>query len=131
MRWPLSLKISLSLGGFLLALSAVVAALTFVEMRRAAIDKQQALADALNYTFETLLSQEAVPSLQRVVENAATSREVQTIIVVDRDGVVLASSARMDVGKPIYAPLLREFLAQARWQRVTRSTEDALVILQP
>jgi len=131
MRWPLSLKISLSLGGFLLALSAVVAALTFVEMRRAAIDKQQALADALNYTFETLLSQEAVPSLQRVVENAATSREVQTIIVVDRDGVVLASSARMDVGKPIHAPLLREFLAQARWQRVTRSTEDALVILQP
>jgi anti-anti-sigma factor len=135
MRWTLSSKITLSLGGLLLVLSVLVAGLTFGQMRRSAIDDKQALMDVLNYTFETLLSQDAIPSLQRVIENEATTNsDVQKLLVVDREGIVLASSDRREVGKDIEAPLLREFLSgasDARWQRVTRATDEALIILQP
>jgi anti-anti-sigma factor len=131
MAWSLSSKITVSVGGLLLALSAVVTTLTFVQMQKAAIAEKQALADVMNYTFETLLSQEAIPSLQRVVENAATSSEVQKIVVADRAGVVLASSDRLEMGHALSVSPLREFLESARWERVTRRTEAALVILQP
>lgn len=91
MGWSLSSKITLSLGSLMLVAAALVTALTFVQVRKAAIGEKQALVDVMNYTFETLLSQEAVASLQRVVENNATNSDVQKIVVVDRAGVVLAS----------------------------------------
>jgi anti-anti-sigma factor len=131
MRWSLSWKITLSLGALLLVLSVIVTGLTFEQMRRRAIENEQALVDVLNYTFETLLSQEALPSLQRVIENEATNSEVQKLVVVARDGVVLASSDRREVGKAIETPLLREFLAAGRWRRVTRAAKGSLIILQP
>src|SRR5678816_835778 len=110
MRWSLSSKITASLIGILLALCTVVTTLTFVEMRRAALGEKRALVDVMNYTFETLLGQEALPSLQRVVENTATDRDVEEIVIVDRGGVVLAASDRHHVGKAIETPILREFL---------------------
>jgi anti-anti-sigma factor len=131
LRWSLSSKIAVSLGGLLILLGGIVTALTFEQMRRTAIDDQQALVDVLNYTFETLLSQEALPSLQRVIENAAASGEMDKIVVVGRDGVVLASSDRREVGLPSDAPLLHAFLSDARWRRVTRASGDALIVLQP
>lgn len=131
MRWSLSSKITLSLGALLLVLSVFVSGLTFEQMRRRAIEDEQALVDVLNYTFETLLSQEALPSLQRVIENEATNSEVQKLVVVARDGVVLASSDRREVGKAIETAGLRRFLAAERWQRVTRVSDSSLIILQP
>jgi len=130
-RWSLSSKITISLGSLLLALAALVTVLTFGEMRREAISEKQALVDVMNYTFETLLGQEAFPSLQRVVENAATNSELQSIVIVDRAGVVLASSNHLDVGKAPQQTLLRAFLELAHWTRTTHMTESTVVILQP
>lgn len=130
-RWSLSSKITISLGSLLLALAALVTVLTFEEMRREAINEKQALVDVMNYTFETLLGQEAFPSLQRVVENAATNSELQSIVIVDRAGVVLASSNHRDLGKAAKGTLLRAFLDLGSWARTTRMTESTVVILQP
>ena len=130
-RWSLSSKITIGLGSLLLALAALVTVLTFGEMRREAIHEKQALVDVMNYTFETLLGQEAFPSLQRVVENAATNSELQSIVIVDRAGVVLASSNHLDVGKAAKGTLLRAFLDLSRWARTTHMTESTVVILQP
>ena len=130
-RWSLSSKITIGLSGLLLGLAGLVTVLTFGEMRREAIHEKQALIDVMNYTFETLLGQEAFPSLQRVVENAATNSELQSIVIVDRAGVVLASSNHFDAGKAAKGTLLREFLGLARWARTTHVTESTVVILQP
>jgi len=131
MRWTLSSKIILSVSGILLALSIVVAALTFVEMRRVALAEQEDFADVLNYTFEILLGQEAMPSLQRVTENSATVKEVRRIVIVDRDMKVLASSNPMEVGRQDDSPFLRELMAEGRIERTRRATEDELILLQP
>jgi anti-anti-sigma factor len=131
MSWSLSSKITLSLSSLLLALAALVTVLTFVEMRRDAIAEKQALVDVMNYTFEALLAQEAFPSLQRVVENTAMNNALQSIVIVDRAGVVLASSNHLDVGKAAKDPFLRAFLDLALWARTTRMTESTVVILQP
>lgn len=130
-RWSLSAKITASLGGLLLGLSAVITVLTFVQMRRSAIEQMQSLADTMNYTFEILMSPEALPSLQRVVENDATNRGVNKIVIVDRGGLVRASSARMEVGRQLAASPLRSFLERARWERETHLTDKGLVIMQP
>ncbi len=131
MRGSLSSKIMISLGSLLLALAALVTVLTFVEMRREAITEKQALVDVMNYTFETLLGQEAFPSLQRVVENAATASSLQSVVIVDRAGVVLASSNHHDVGKVAKETFLRAFLDLGHWARTTRTTASTVVILQP
>lgn len=131
MRGSLSSKIMISLGSLLLALAALVTVLTFVEMRREAITEKQALVDVMNYTFETLLGQEAFPSLQRVVENAATTSSLQSVVIVDRAGVVLASSNHHDVGKVAKETFLRAFLDLRHWARTTRTTASTVVILQP
>ncbi len=131
MRWSLSAKITASLGGLLLGLSALITVLTFVQMRRSAIEQMQSLADTMNYTFEILMSPEALPSLQRVVENDATNRGVHKVVIVDRGGLVRASSDRMEVGRQVEAPLLRAFLERAQWERETHITDRALVIVQP
>lgn len=130
-RWSLSSKITISLGSLLLALAALVTVLTFEEMRHEAINEKQELVDVMNYTFETLLGQEAFPSLQRVVENAATNNELQSIVIVDRAGVVLASSNHRDVGKAAEGTFVRAFLDHGSWARTTRETESTVVILQP
>ena len=130
-RWSLSAKITASLGGLLLGLSAVITVLTFVQMRRSAIEQMQSLADTMNYTFEILMSPEALPSLQRVVENDATNRGVNKIVIVDRGGLVRASSARMEVGRQLAASPLRSFLERAHWERETHLTDKGLVIMQP
>ncbi len=85
----------------------------------------------MNYTFEALLGQEAFPSLQRVVENTATNSALQSIVIADRAGLVLASSNHHDVGKAAQEPSLRAFLERARWARTTLTTESTIVILQP
>jgi anti-anti-sigma factor len=131
MRWSLSSKITISLGGLLLALAALVTVLTFGELRREAIAEKQELVDEMNFTFEALLGQEAFPSLQRVVENTATNSALQSIVIADRSGVVLASSNHHDVGKAAQEPPLRAFLDRARWARTTLTTESTVVILQP
>ena len=131
MRWTLSSKVILSVSGILLALSIVVAALTFVEMRRVALAEQEDFADVLNYTFEILLGQEALPSLQRVTENSATVKEVRRIVIVDRDMKVLASSNPMEVGRQNDSTFLRELMAEGRFERIRRATEDELILLQP
>ena len=124
MRWSLSAKITASLGGLLLGLSALITVLTFVQMRRSAIEQMQSLADTMNYTFEILMSPEALPSLQRVVENDATNRGVHKVVIVDRGGLVRASSDRMEVGRQVEAPLLRAFLERAQWERETTSQTE-------
>ncbi|HLM71272.1 MAG TPA: hypothetical protein VK459_01215, partial [Polyangiaceae bacterium] len=86
LRFTLSVKIILSVGALLVGLSVGVAALTFVQMRRAAIEDQVKVLDVLNYTFEILLSQEALPSLQRVIENTATISGVSRIVILDHSG---------------------------------------------
>ena len=131
MRWSLSSKITISLGGLLLALAGLVTVLIFGELRREAIAEKQELVDEMNYTFEALLGQEAFPSLQRVVENTATNSALQHIVIADRAGVVLASSNHHDVGKAAQEPALRAFLDRARWARTTLTTESTIVILQP
>jgi anti-anti-sigma factor len=131
MRWSLSSKITISLGGLLLALAGLVTALIFGEMRREAIAEKQELVDEMNYTFEALLGQEAFPSLQRVVENTATNSALQSIVIVDRAGLVLASSNHLDVGKATQQTWLRAFLDAARWARTSHTTERTIVILQP
>jgi anti-anti-sigma regulatory factor/HAMP domain-containing protein len=131
LRLTLSVKIILSVAGLLVGLSVGVAALTFVQMRRAAIEEQVKLLDVLNYTFEILLSQEALPSLQRVTENTATIRGVRSIVIVDRSGKALASSARGEVGREVDYPVAREFLARATGDRAVVTTDADLLLLQP
>jgi hypothetical protein len=112
LRFTLSVKIILSVGALLVGLSVGVAALTFVQMRRAAIEDQVKVLDVLNYTFEILLSQEALPSLQRVIENTATISGVSRIVILDHSGKALASSVRSEVGREVDYPIAREFLAR-------------------
>lgn len=131
MRLMLSSKIILSLSGILLALSVAVAVLTFVEMRRVALAEREGFADVLNYTFEILLSQEALPSLQRVTENSATITGVRKIVIIDRDRTVLASSDRMQVGRKDDSPSLREFLDRGRFERTTLAVGNELILLEP
>lgn len=133
MRLTLSWKIVLSISGLLLACSAAVAELTYVETRRAAIEEHQGLVDIMNYTFETLLSQDALPSLQRVVENSATVGGVEEVVIIARDGRVIASSDRLDIGRETGSPLARAALSltSASSQRSTHITGDTLVLLQP
>ncbi len=131
MRLTLSLKIILSLGGLLFGLSVGVAALTFVQMRRAAIEDQVKVLDVLNYTFEILLSQEALPSLQRVVENSATISGVHRIVIVDHSGKALASSVRSEVGREVDYPVAQAFLARATGERATERVDGDLLLLQP
>jgi anti-anti-sigma regulatory factor/HAMP domain-containing protein len=130
-RLTLSLKIILSLGGLLFGLSVGVAALTFVQMRRAAIEDQVKVLDVLNYTFEILLSQDALPSLQRVVENSATISGVQSIVIVDHTGKALASSVRSEVGREVDYPVAQAFLARATGERATERVDGDLLLLQP
>lgn len=122
---------ALLIGVAVVALSAALAVVTFRAVRRAAIDEKQALAEALNYTFELLLSQEALPSMQRMTENIATIKQVDKVVIVGRDMSVLASSDRLEVGKEVQSPLARAFLEGGSWQRRTFLAEDALIILQP
>jgi rsbT co-antagonist protein RsbR len=131
MRLTLSWKIIVSISGLLLACSAAVASLTYVQTRRTAIEEHQGLLDIMNYTFETLLSQDALPSLQRVVENSATVRGVREVVVVARNGEVIASSDRLAIGKKSESPFVRDALALASSQRGTHLTDDALILLQP
>src|SRR5438128_1805789 len=85
LRWTLSTKIILSIGGLLLLLAIGVAGLTFVQARQTAFNQLEgkgvALADSLNYTFEVLLGQEAFPSLQRVAENSATIPDMHKLLI--------------------------------------------------
>ena len=120
MRLTLSSKVIVRIAGLLLLLSMGVAALTFVQMRRAAIDEQAKILDALSYTFEILLSQDAIPSLQRVAENSATITGVRKVVIVDRGGKALASSDRPEVGKAVDSPHVRDFLRGASFERRTR-----------
>ncbi|MFO0576226.1 MAG: STAS domain-containing protein [Polyangia bacterium] len=131
MRGSLSAKITAGLGGLLLVFSSLVAVVTFTQMRRAAIEEQQSLADVMNYAFEILMSQEAIPSLQRVVENDATNRGIHKIAVVDRSGVVRASSDRMEVGRRTESEALRSYLERAHWERETHVQGSWLIICQP
>jgi anti-anti-sigma regulatory factor/HAMP domain-containing protein len=135
-RWTLASKIILSIGGLLILLAIGVAALTFVQVRQSALDqlegKGSALTDSLNYTFEVLLGQDAVPSLQRVAENSATIPDVRKLLIADRAQQVVASSDHLDIGKPTTSALLRTYLEQANWQRITSLTADnELIIIQP
>lgn len=127
----LSAKITASVGGLLVVLSIVISLLTFTQMRSAALAQMEALSDALNYTFEVLMSPESLPSLQRVVENNATSRGVNKIVIVDRNGLVRASSDRMEIGRPTQAASLRLFLARAHWERETSAVDRSLIVVQP
>ena len=135
-RWTLASKIILSLGTLLIGLAIGVAALTFMQVRQTAFmqleGKGIALADALNYTFEVLLGQDSIPSLQRVTENSATIPDVRKILIVRRDRQILASNDHVDVGKQIDTPLLRAYLERADWQRSTQLTDNGeLIIIQP
>jgi signal transduction histidine kinase/HAMP domain-containing protein len=131
MRLSLSFKFATAMSAIFLALAALVSFLTFRELRGAAFEQKEALADALNYTFETLLGQDALPSLQRVVENDATTRDVRSIRIIARDRTVLASSERWDIGRKSDSPLVHEILNQPVPARATRTVGRALVILQP
>jgi signal transduction histidine kinase/CheY-like chemotaxis protein len=135
-RWTLASKIILSLGALLIGLAIGVAALTFMQVRQTAFTQLEgkgiALADALNYTFEVLLGQDSIPSLQRVTENSATIPDVRKILIVRRDRQILASNDHIDVGKQIDTPLLRAYLDRANWQRSTQLTDNGeLIIIQP
>src|SRR5262247_2567430 len=109
-RWTLSSKIILSIGGLLVLLAIGVAALTFVQVRQTAFTQLEgkgvALADSLNYTFEVLLGQDAFPSLQRVAENSATIPDMRNLLIAGRDKRVLVSSDYLKVGKPLDSPFL-------------------------
>jgi len=131
MRWTLSSKILVSVSGLLLACSAAVAILTFVQARRASLQEHQDLVDVMNYTFETLLAQDALPSLQRVTENNATIEGVREVLIVGRDGKTIASSDRRKIGRESVSPFAQQAFAGASSQRTTHLTADALVILQP
>jgi anti-anti-sigma regulatory factor/HAMP domain-containing protein len=127
----LSSKIILSIAGLLTVLAVGVAALTYVQMRRATIEEQAKVLDVLNYTFEILLSQDAIVSLQRVTENSATIGGVRKIAIIDRHGKVLASSERSEVGQSSDAPRIHDLLERAVGGRMERETEDTIVIVQP
>src|SRR6266508_4717172 len=93
MRWRLASKITLSIGGVLCVLALIVTIMTFVQvLQRAYADlelRAAALADALNFTFEVLVSQDQATTLQRVAENSATITGVRKIVIVDRNQQVL------------------------------------------
>jgi signal transduction histidine kinase/CheY-like chemotaxis protein len=136
MRWRLAPKIMLSIGSVLVVLALIVTIMTFVQVReRAYADlelKATALADALNFTFEVLVSQDQATPLQRVAENSATIPGVRKIVIVDRNQQVLASSNRLDLDTTLTAGPLRDFIAQRTPQRMTSLTEqNELVIMQP
>jgi signal transduction histidine kinase/CheY-like chemotaxis protein len=135
-RWTLSTKVILSIGGLLFLLALGVAGLTFVQVRQTAFTQLEgkgvALADSLNYTFEVLLGQDAFPSLQRVAENSATIPDMRNLLIAGRDKQVLVSSDYLNVGKPVDSPVMSAYLDQATWQHDTYLTDDnTLVIIQP
>lgn len=131
MQRTLLSKIIFSVAGLLIMLAMAVAALTFVQMRGAAIEERAKVLDVLNYSLEILLSQDALPSLQRVTENSATVEGVRKVAIFDRRMVVLASSNRFDVGKGVTSTPARDLMERASWEQVRYETADELVLLQP
>jgi signal transduction histidine kinase/DNA-binding response OmpR family regulator len=136
MHWRLASKITLSIGSVLVVLALIVTIMTFVQVRQRAYADLElqaaALADALNFTFEVLVSQDKATTLQRVAENSATIPGVRKIVIVDRNQQVLASSNRLDLDTTLTAGPLRDFIAQRTPQRMTSLTEqNELVIMQP
>jgi anti-anti-sigma regulatory factor/HAMP domain-containing protein len=131
MRTTLSSKVIVSVAALLVMLSTIVAALTYAQVRRATINEQAKVMDVLNYTFEILLSQDALPSLQRLTENSATIEGVRSVAIIDRGKKALASSLRSEVGSEVSSPLVHAYLKRASWERVTHETDSELILLQP
>jgi signal transduction histidine kinase len=131
MRSKLSAQILLGIGGVLGVVAICVAALTYVQTRAAVVAEQENFADVLQYTFETLLSQEAHASLQRVIENSATLPGVRRIRVADLEGSAIGSSARVEIGGRLEEGAVLAYMARGEWRNLTVEPHDTVILLRP
>lgn len=111
--------------------TAVATTGTYILIRRDAFREKQALVDAMGFSLETTLADVPRATLQRVVENFGTIAGIRKVAIVDRNGVTLASTDRIDVDRPMDSPFVTEFLHSSMDGRTTQVTSDAFVVLEP
>jgi rsbT co-antagonist protein RsbR len=128
-RWRLATKMALGMGLILIVVALIVAAWTFVEMRRMAYtnleSKGTALAETLNYGVETVVNEQSEVSLQRIIDNSATIEDINRITIVDDRGTVIASSVRAEVGSTTTSPPVSAFLADEELKPTTSYDDQA------
>jgi diguanylate cyclase (GGDEF)-like protein/PAS domain S-box-containing protein len=134
--WTLAAKIVAGIGGVLIILTIGVSLLTFQGMRNIALDELQAkgaaLADTLNFSFETLLDANKIVGIQRMVDNSASIEDVRKVTVVDLDSTILASSNRGEIADgTTESVLVQQFLERAEWQPETHIVGERLIIIHP
>ena len=135
-RVPLALKFSIAGFSFLLLLSVGASLLFYLESRSAAhfsLERQgDAIASTLGYSIEVFLDNKDLPSIQRIVSNSALLSDVRGVLVTDRDGVVIASSDRAEMGEQAASAELRAFLQQASFEpRLVYAEGGDVLILRP
>ncbi len=132
--FPLAAKFSLA-GVALLVLLSVGASLLFLqEARKAArqaLERQgDAIASTLDYSIEVFLDKNDLQSTQRIVSNSALLPDVRGVLVTDREGIVIASSDRAEMGERAASPAVRAFLARGTFapQMIYGEGGDVLIL---
>jgi diguanylate cyclase (GGDEF)-like protein/PAS domain S-box-containing protein len=132
----LATRIVATVGSVLILLSIAVALLTFMSMRAIALDELQAkgaaLADTLNFSFETMLDQPQLASLQRVADNSTSIEDVRKVSIVDLNGDIIVSSDRseMAAGRTT-SGFVRNFLDGPAAIPASYVGSEQLVIIHP
>lgn len=131
-RWRLANKMVLGMSLILLVVALLVAAWTFLEMRRLALDnlesKGTALAETLNYGVETVVGEDSSVSLQRIIDNSATIANISRITIVDDQGSIIASSVRAEVDMTTTSMPVNAFLADEDLTPTTTYNDEARTI---
>lgn len=134
LRPLLAYKFAVSIGGIFLALAVGTSILAFTEAKRASLIELErqgdAIATTLNYSFEVLLDNQDVTSIQRIATNSILLPNVREVIAADLHGRVIASGDRIDARKPAKSPLLRAFLERGAVRAETHASDGDLILLR-
>ncbi len=132
----LSTRIIVRVGSVLILLAIGVSILTFVSMRAIALNELQAkghaLADTLNFSFETILDQQNLIGLQRVADNSTSIEDIHKVAIVELDGAIIISSDRGEMsGGQTRSATVRTFLERQSTAPESYIIGDQLIIVHP
>jgi anti-anti-sigma factor len=142
MRLKLASRIMLSIIGILLLLAILVSVWVFLIVQKSQAEDLEnrgfMLADMMSYSFAVLISRQPMETtddwgtLQRIAEKSATLPAMHKIVIVNRDGVILASSDEAEIATTDISPQLQSIFEQSLWERQVQYDEQGhLVIIQP
>jgi len=133
MRWSLRTKIILYASCFVLLFLTLWLSWSFHSGRRIAYEAIEVraigLADEIGYAFEALAKHEGNFSLQRIVEQTGTIRDVSEVGVTDREGRYFAHNEQRRIGSEVDPRVLQHVLESERRQ-ITFGAHD-FVVFQP